>query len=217
MPDLKQLQTARVVRCLYDVLMSTSAGIAVMATIFLCGPRSLILVFIRLEVGVHHFLHIRQTDFLEMHIALFAPATILALLIFLGLHSISSVLAHEMLALAGGILALTLAPLWWSAEMYAAEQRYGWNPFMTLSTYEVIVALGWLSLVFLGKFPRNLWLNLCIFLMHSCFWIWRCGPYWGYIYDWQVAPFVSLCLGLVWMIYSQKFGILIPRPADYTD
>jgi hypothetical protein len=194
-----------------------NVSIAIMAALFLYGPRSILDMSIRLEVSVHHLLHMRQTDFIEMHIALFLPGTILALLIWGGIHLLSRPLAAKILRLVGGLLAVAIAPLWWFGENYAIQRQYGWNPFQTLFMYEMLAVVVWVFLYSLGKWPGLFWINISILFAHGGFWIWQCGPYRIYIANWQIVPFVGLCSSLVWILYLQKSRQVLPDSfADVT-
>jgi len=213
MSDARQPRTTRAVRSVHEIFFSINVGIAIMAALLLYGPRSLLGILIQLEMRVHHLLGMRQSDFVEMHVALFLPALVLGVLVWGGLRSLSNSLASDILRSFAGVLALAITPMWWLGERYAVDRQYGWNPFQALQVYEMIGIIIWVFSFSLGKWPRTFWVNLCIFLAHSGFWIWECGPYHVYISNWQVAPFVGLFSGLAWILYLRKFGVGEPQVA----
>lgn len=208
MPDGRQPRTTRALRSIHKILFSINVGIWIMAAVLLYGSRLLLGTLIQLETTVHHLFHMRQSDFIEMHIALFFPALVLAGLVWRGLRSLSKSIAFEMLRSVAGVLALAMTPIWWLAERYAVDRQYGWNPFQALQLYEMVIIIIWVFLFSLGKWPRAFWVNLCIFLAHSSFWIWECGPCRLYISNWQIAPFVGFCSGLAWILYLEKFRVV---------
>jgi hypothetical protein len=208
MPNSEHLRNTRIVRNLHEFIFSMNVSTMIMAALLLYGSRSTIEALIRLEVTVHHFLHMRQTDFLEMHVALFLPGTILALLFWGCFQLLSPPIVAVLLRCVAGLFAVAIAPLWWLGENYAGQQQYGWNPLHVAQTYEMLAVVVWVLLYSVGRWASPSWVNVSILLAHSGFWIWECGPY-SYevhIANWQVGPFLGLCSSFVWLFYLLKSG-----------
>jgi hypothetical protein len=181
-----------------------NASTMIMAALFLYRTPPIFEMLIGLEVSVHKLLHVRQTDFIEGHIAVFLPATMLAILLSYGVRLLPGPFATWVLQTGGGLLAVTIAPLWWLGENYAIQQQYGWNPFQAVQAYEMLAVVVLVFFYSFGGWVAPVWVVFSVVLAHSGFWIWQCGPYRVFISNWQVAPFVGLCSGLVWVVYLQQ-------------
>ncbi len=187
----------------HAVQFSMNLAMATMAAIFLYADRSVISALGRLETLAHHLLHMRQTDFIEGRFEFFLPGMFLAICIWALLELLPRSLNEAILRNVGGIAALTVAPVWWLGLMYAAEHRYGWNPFHAPQIYETLLVVTWAIIFLTGKPKQSIRFATGILLVHGCYWIWQFGPYHPtiFFYNWQIGPFVGFGSSFTWLVY----------------
>lgn len=191
-------------------MCSLTFALAIMAAVFLYGPRPVLQSLQTMEISIHHFLHMRQTDFIVGNIEFYLPGFVAALCIwgFLRLWSGTS-LVRWILRSAAGIAALALAPTWWLCLMYsyveAAARRY---PLQTGQFYELILVLVCAFLYLGGRWLVPGWVGPLVVLAHGGFWIWQFRPYnyWAFFLKWEVSPFMGLCASLIWLLYVRHLG-----------
>jgi hypothetical protein len=190
-------------RLAHEALFSMNLAMATMAATLLYADRSLISVLERLEISAHHLLHMRQTDFIEGRFEFFLPGMFLLICIWTLLELLPCSLSEVILSNVGGITALSVAPTWWLGLMYAAEHRYGWNPFYAPQMYETLLVVLWAVVFLTGKPKQSVRFAAGILLVHGCFWIWQFGPFHPtiFLYNWQIAPFIGFGSSFTWLLY----------------
>lgn len=190
-------------RLTHEALFSMNLAMATMAATLLYADRSVISVLEGLEISAHHLLHMRQTDFIEGHFEFFLPGMLLLVCIWILLELVPRSLNELILKNVAGIAALSVVPIWWLGLTYAAEHRYGWNPFYAPQIYETILVVVWAVIFLAGEPKQSVRFAAGILLAHGCFWIWQFGPYHPtiFLYDWQIGPFMGFGSSFTWLLY----------------
>jgi hypothetical protein len=195
------------VRYVHECMFSLNLASAIIASVFLDGPTSVVSALFRMEISVQRVLHIHQTDLHLGYWAFFLPATALALCIWLLLRLTSNTrLAREMLRSIAAFAALALPAVYWLCARYEERRRYGWNPLQAIQTYELLAALVLLSLYLANKRPIPLWSSALIVVLHFSFWFWQFGPYsllLGFGGPVVLEPVIGLSSALAWLLYTR--------------
>ena len=189
-------------------MFSLNIASAIIAGLFLNGPRSVVSALFRMEISIQAFLHLRQTDLHLGYLAFFLPATALTLCIWISLRLYSHTrLTQELLRTVAGFASLAAPAVCWLCEAYIGRRRYGWNPLQAIQTYELAVVLVFLTLYLAKKWPIPWWGSILIISLHFAFWFWQFGPYSLLLHyggPLVLEPIIGLSSTLAWVLYIRR-------------
>jgi hypothetical protein len=205
-------------RYIHEVAFAVNLAFVSIGLFFLYAPDSLKYCVGWLEPTVNGLLGIRQTDFVTGYWEFFIPGTALTICIWIALRlSRRTSFARQSLRYAGGIVALSGAPVLWLCMYYLAERRYGWTPLRAVQFYELAAAVSCLIVYFLRRWPIRPWGSVALLFAHYAFWLWQFrGIFNTLVRGWggtvAIIPFAALCAGLAWAFYMHHLGsdILFP-------
>jgi hypothetical protein len=194
----------------HAAVFSLNAAFVTIALLLLYAPYPIISSLNRLEFSVNRLLHVRQTDLILGYWEFFLPGIALAICIWVFLRlSLHTQFTKEILRSVAGILALGAPAAYWLCATYAANRRYGWNPFHAIQLYELILILTLAVLYMRGKWPAPSWVSAVILLTHYSFWSWQFGPQLLMAFEGNgdspgLTQLVSLFAGLTWVFYIRR-------------
>jgi len=200
------------IKPIHEVLFSLNLAFAIVASLFVLDPRVLTSAMFRLDSAINHTLHIRQTDYVTGYFAFFLSATALALGVWIFLRRADTQFIGRILYSAGGIAALTAAPIFWIIGTYVNSGRYGWTPLHAAEFYELVVATLCTCLCLSGHWRLPAWVGVCLILLHNGFWIRELPPSLTFMGYYLVASFFMLASSLTWSVFiTQSTSRRVPR------
>jgi hypothetical protein len=154
-----------------------------------------------LDRGINHALHIRQTDYVTGYFAFFLSATAVAFCVWIFLRRADTQFTERILCSAGGIAALTAAPIFWIIGTYVNSGMYGWTPLHAAEFYELLIATLCTCLYLSGHWRLPAWVSVCLILLHNGFWIRELPPSLNFMGYYLVASFFMLASSLTWSVF----------------
>jgi len=194
-------RTTSTIKPIHEALFSLNLGFAIVASLFVPDPRVFTSALFRLDSAINHALHIRQTDYATGYFPFFLSATAVAFCVWIVLRRADSQFTAWILYSAGGIAALTAAPIFWIIGTYVNSGRYGWTPLHAAEFYELLVATLCTCLYLSGHRRLPAWVGVCLILLHNGFWIRELPPSLTFMGYYLVASFFMLASSVTWCVF----------------
>ncbi len=193
----------------HKLLFCLNAGSFIAAIGLLYGSRAFLSNLYRIEDVTQTWLKLNQTDVHKGYVALFVPAVVISVVIWVGWHLlVSRKVLSELLRSYAGLAALALAPSYRLLGTYSRQGTYGW----LLCASEVVLILLVMTLTLYTHYPQlslPWWITAVIAMSHYVLWLRQFGTYFVFSgYDRAIVflPVMGLASTLAWLCYIKQAG-----------
>lgn len=196
-----RVKTRQLWELLFSWHLSLAAVTASLSAWAVAGPLA------QMEMGINHFLHISQTDYVRGHLMVWIPTALVSLSVWAFLRAVSDARATEgFLRMLAGLITLATPSAFWIFAYKHNDWPLGWPQYLALfETIGILIC----ALFFLnGRWKPPKWTIFLVLALHYGLWYAAGGANLFFAgYAGPVAPIFGFSAAASWVAYLSVLGV----------